>query len=376
MLAALVMAVGIFTFVLLVGNILQGILVLLLNGQLTLSGVIEAFALLIPFVLVFALPMGMLTAVLLVFGRFSADQELTAARSSGVSLLSLSTPVLVLGLLLCGVSTVVNLEIAPRCRVAYKDLMVRMGAKLVSASIPEGRPIRDYPGHVLIVNRVDGTNIYGIYVSKWDAEHNQAAAMAYSPHGTLERSEQQITVHLEDIVGMQWDGKKWAPGNVQSFSESFSLKQLSVPSTKLDLTDMTFRQLQAELKAVEQFPDLKRAPASATETKSATTEQSSSSPADVMTAILLQMNRQVAVSFACFGFTLVGISLGIRAHRRETNAGIAIALGLALLYYSLVILGQSIAARAGVLPYLIIWLPDFIFQAAGAALLWRVNRGI
>ena len=373
-LATLAIAVAIFTFVLFVGNILKDILVLLINRQLTLGGVAEAFALLIPFVLAFALPMGMLTAVLLVFGRFSADQELTAARSSGVSLLSLSLPILALSLVLCGISAAVNLEIAPRCRVAYNDLKARLGAKLVSAAIPEGRPIRDRPGYVLIVDRVLGTNIFGIYMSKWDAENNKAAGMAYAPRGTLEREDQQITVHLEDIVGMEWDGKKWIPGNVQTFNETFSLKQLDHPHAKLDLTDMTFRQLRAELKAVEQFPDLKSAPPAANDPVDKSGPQPGNT--DTTTAILLQMNRQVSVSFACFGFTLVGIPLGIRAHRRETNAGIAIALGLALAYYSLVILGQSLAPRAGALPYLVIWLPDFIFQAVGAVLLWRANRGI
>lgn len=372
---SLVLAVAVFTAVLLVGNALREILMLLSITHVSLMFLVRAILYLIPFVWVFALPMGMLTATLLVFGRFSADQELTAARASGVSLLSLITPVLLLSLLCCTLSAWFNLELGPRCRVAYKGLFTELQSAIMNGQLPEGRFIRDFPGYIFYVEKNDGGRLENVMIYRLQNETNVDMTLR-ATRGQLNpnRASNQLALDLFDVHSVTIGAHGNFINATPSMSLNFSMNTVTNRSEPPRISDMTFMELRHELHELEKvnLTPGTNSPASLKQQMQIMRLQQK----DLLEPVRVEMHREISFSFACFGFTLVGIPLGIRMHRRETNIGIAIALVLVVVYYAFIMLGESLSARPEFCPHLILWIPNFIFQAIGAVLLWRANRGI
>src|SRR3954454_15894496 len=85
-------AIFVLSLVLVVGNIFRKLLPLLVNHDVPVEYLISFIAYILPFSLIFTIPWGMLTAILLVFGRLSADNELIALRANGVSVTRVCLP--------------------------------------------------------------------------------------------------------------------------------------------------------------------------------------------------------------------------------------------------------------------------------------------
>jgi lipopolysaccharide export system permease protein len=367
MLATLGMTVFVFTFVLLLGNVLKEILHLLVNRQLTLGLAFHGILLLIPYVLAFSLPIGMLTAALLVFGRFSADQELTAARASGISLLSLITPVLLLSVAVSGLCAWLNFYVAPASRVAYLNLIFQANTRNPANILRSGETVTvgDY---TILVGKVhpDGTNLDNVTVSKWQGT-GEPREWVEGPTGVFESDPLHHRIILTIHSAESWVYKDtYLPQSTGDTTFPIDLVSQAQTVLTVGVSDMTFHQLREMLKSLEHSEEV--APKSPQSVKQLI--------ADATTPVMVYLHRMVAFSFACIGFTLVGIPLGIRAHRRETSVGVATALLLMLIYYSFVVLAQGWVNHPERAPFLIVWLPNIIFQAVGAVLLWRANRGV
>ena len=395
--ATMVMTVAVFAFVLLLGNIMKEILTLLVNGQASLWLVLKAFLLLVPFVLVFALPMGMLTATLLLFGRLSADQELTAMRAGGISLISLSTPVLIISMLMSALCAWINMEIAPYCRSTYKQLIREVKVGELTDLLQPNVPMTDIPGQFIHIKgkRKVGDTVYlkGIRYIKYDGESYEYEIFA--PGGTIQANEEtsqlfmtmtnytilrpkpssseNISVNSNELDStgyLLFKGEQFAP-------DPFTIERDSELFRKPKLHHMSFKQLQEELVERTKLTEyIKALPSFKIENLRAELEENFKRPFDPITPVKVQMHRQLAFSYACFAFTLIGIPLGIRAHRRETSIGIAIALMLVAIYYGFVVFANALESHSEWAPHLVMWLPNFLFQAIGSVLMWRANKGM
>jgi lipopolysaccharide export system permease protein len=339
------------------------------------------------------LPFALLTAMLLLFGRLSADNELTAIKASGISLLALVTPLLVFSLLMSGVCAWFNLKVTPQSRVTYKRLLLSAGLQSPEALITEDRFIDEIKGTILYVRKKYGNDledvcIYSLDDKTGDIVLRTTAAKAHVSwqqesnkmlfklmNGRLERREMKnIPVRepvaapsVTNLIGTnilqnlfsnsptgrvigKYEMPEWQEG-IDFVTSDFELDLKKARSTEgaAKISDMTFVQLQTEL--------------------SKRREQGIGAG-----PVLVQMHQQIAFSFASFAFTLLAIPLGIRAHRRETSIGMAMALVLVAVYYSFLLLGEALKLRANLHPHLIVWIPNLLFQTLGVALLWRANR--
>ena len=214
-------------------------------------------------------------------------------------------------------------------------------------------------------------------VFKLQDETNVVMTMQ-APRGKVEIDAQNrmVTLSLYDVKTLSFNEGRPTPGAQAELSLQVDLKPPEESQRSASISDMTFSQLWDELHDMERRLSVPEPTVNLTKGEILVRQFQLKWQMDEMTEpIRVQMHRQAAFSFACLGFTLVGIPLGVRMHRRETNIGIAVALLLVAVYYSFVLLGQSLDNRPEWAPHLIVWLPNFVFQAVGAVLLWRTNRG-
>ena len=355
-------AVGVFAFVFMAVNGTKDLLSYVLAGQLTPWEVVHLFLLLVPFVLAFALPMGLLTGVLLVLGRMSAQQEITAARAAGLSFGYVTRPVFLLGGLATVLALAVNYSFLPRARVAYHELLTdTLRTKPLSLIVPKTF-IRDFPGWVVYIGDKQGGILYDCWV--WHLDEQKRVVQffrAKSGHIDYNPDDGRLLVTLTEGTVEERNEK-----DPEDFAKSEPIATFGQADLELKnfFSTQTFTKKQAWFTLSELLAEhgrLAAAPASPENDRA-------------VMQVLITLNEKGALALSVFSLTLLAVPLGIRVSRKETTANLALAILCALGYYFLTVMVSWLNNKPALRPDLLLWVPNLVLLAVGAGLYRRLDR--
>ena len=201
-------AVGLFAFVLMLGNVIRDLLTYMLTGQLAVTTFVHLTLLLVPFVASYALPMGILTGILLTLGRLSADSEITAMRAAGISVPRISRPVFIFAVLASAGALYVNFEAMPHARVEYdRDLTLALQANPLNYIVPKTF-IKDFPTVVLYVGAKQQGDLRDIWAWRLDADRRAVHFVrADSGHVAYNERTNELDLDLFNAQGESLEDK-------------------------------------------------------------------------------------------------------------------------------------------------------------------------
>jgi lipopolysaccharide export system permease protein len=338
----------------------------LMSRGLSASLVGRFFVYNIPYSLAYSIPIACLFSTLLLFGRLSADSEIGAMKSSGLSMWQIVSPVIIISIVLSFVGLYNNFFIYPKTTYVNRQLLKGLGVDDPIKLLEEGKFIRDFPGYMIYVGRKSRHKVYDLVVYEVDKTTGQITTSIRASDGEMAVDEEraELRINLKNVrvevrnPGEPDDSSKTHYVNAENypirldFNELLGEENVSKKRKNMDLFELVYkvRNLDSE------FDYLPR--------KDRLIEHS---------RLLVEINQRVCLAMAAFTFVVVAIPLGIKSHRRESSIGMIMSLLIMFIYYLFIILSDALDKYVVLKPWLIPWIPIVSAQVLGLVLMRRAD---
>lgn len=376
------------TLLMLLGQLFKELHSLLVESGAPATIVIDFILQVIPFSLTFTVPWGFLTAVLLVYGRLAADNELTSMRMAGLSLWRLSAPAIGMGIVLSGLCYYINIEVAPKGKNAMSELVMKAAMDNPKNLLNAGQGATKLDGVQLYTegkteDRLLGVHIYPMAkdggkadafgMGGFSAAHAQSAVI-----GDFDIKTRILDLTLYNVtIEQQEDGGRI----INQLTTSELPLQVHVPirtHRKMKPNRFTNAEIADEL---EHWEKICHTDPESLELYSKAAAQQSPFPCasnlwDAATsdskfyhnnmnkknerAFRTEGIQRASFACACIVFSLIGVPLAITARRRDTSTGFAIGIMVAALYFVALVFCETSRKSGGITPYIVLWIPNVL----------------
>lgn len=344
-------AVLVLGLVLVLGNLFKKLQPLLVEQKAPLELVLRFVINVLPMSLMYTVPWGFLTAVLLVFGRLSAGHEITGFRVAGVSLVRLSAPVFAIGALLSAGSLWLNTQLVPRSKATTLELVYEQAARDPKSLLKPGVVQGNFQGgaegvqKVLIEDR-SGEWVEGFHYHQLN-DDGGGRAYVHAARAALEVDDanRQLRIKLEDAFfeNHRPDGRIEVA--FAGMAEPLLIDLKDPRSRRQRPGSMTSTELRAQL---DKEPD-----------------------AEKRVRLHAELVKRHSFSMACLAFAFIAVPLGLNSRRRESSNGLILSLLIGTGYFLVTVLARQFPSEA--VASAVLWSPNVICAALGVWLFRRAR---
>ncbi len=317
-----VYAVVVLSLVLVMGNIFKQVRPLLVEQNAPPELVFRFMINVLPFSLMFTIPWGFLSAVLLVFGRMSSDHEVTAFRVAGTSLVRLALPVLVIGALLSALCLWINVNVVPLAKASITDLIYEQVKRDPRSLLDPGIVQSKFKNQKVFVESRDGDAMKGFHLYQvTDGENGgEIRTEAYVHAGSVslivDEGKQQLRLKLLDAFIETKNRDGTSQHAFADDAEPWLFDFGSERVKKVRASAMTNQEIRKYLDENDELP---------METK---------------VGMRAEITKRYSFSMACFSFACVAVPLGMKSRRKDTSSGLLLSLLIGTLYFLFTVLAD------------------------------------
>ncbi|MBN2053354.1 LPS export ABC transporter permease LptG [bacterium] len=352
LLAPFTMGLFTFTFVMLTNAIIR-LMDLLITKGVGIDRIAWLFLLSIPHILVLTIPMSVLLAILVAFGRLSHDSEITAMKASGISVMQMMKPVMLFAFAAWILTSVLFIVILPETNSALRQLrfdIIRTRSNLAIKTHVFNDDFDDLVLYVEDVERATG-RMKNVFISSLLNKEEPEIIIAKSAIKLPLPGQERMILRLEDgfIHSIPNNNpSKYSINPFKTYDISLDMLLLKGSSVNKGDRELTIRELLEKAAAREQ-------------------DGRNAGPQWV------EIQKKFSIPFACFVFALLGVPLGITSRRSGKSVGFAISIGLFIVYYIFLAGGEGLGDEGTVPAWLAMWAPNLILSVIGCYLLFKIH---
>ena len=346
--------IAVFTFVLFTRD-LGHILDLVVRNSAPLPSVLEIFIFTLPVAFTYTIPMGVLVGILIGLSRLAADSEITAMRASGIGVWTFLRVVSIFAVTAWALAMFNAVYLAPESQAALGRLEDRLKTSQASFEVQPRVFYEGFPKLVLYVQDVKTRAGRRNLERRIHRRHQQPGVAAHYPgparHSGQRRAadaapsfDQRVDPRNRSCIGRPLSDLDFRPDRYTAFPFR---KPTAGTRSRCRRRELLTWDLREQARKVKKY---------------------------VAPWYLIEFHRRFALPTSCLVLALVGIPLGLSSKKGGKSAGFVLTILLVFAYYSVTLIGVSLARQGKVPPALGAWLANIVFFLGGAFLLWRAER--